>query len=302
VKTLERILKRANKALHATQPQEEAQTTPTRPRIGLALGGGFARGLAHIGVLKALEDAGIEINYLAGTSVGAVIAAAYSAGMSTQEMREIAALLKFSDFARYTISKLGFCSNDRMAVALSKLLKKKTFEELRIPLAVTATDFQTGEGVAFTSGSLVEPIRASCAYPGMFLPVEIDGRLLVDGLLAHVVPTEPLKTMGADRIIGVYLNTRWNSKGGPRHVFEVIGQCFSIAQDKMCPLWKADADLALDLDVSDYAYDRFDRCTDLICVGETAMKQQIDVVKSWFAATQKADKTSPAMAPKIVPA
>src|SRR5947209_7001546 len=148
-----------------------------RPRVGVALGGGFARGMAHVGVLKALEDEGIPIDYIAGTSVGAVIAAMYASGVSTKEMSELAALVRFKDFARWTVSRFGFCSNDRMGPFLAKLLKCKTFEELRVPLAVVATDFVTGDPVVFQSGSLVDAIRASCAYPGMFLPVNVNGRL-----------------------------------------------------------------------------------------------------------------------------
>ena len=114
---------------------------------------------------------------------------------------------------------------------LKSILKVKTFEELRLPLAVTATDLSTGEGVVFHSGPLVEPVRASCAYPGMFLPVNIRGRWLVDGMLAYAVPTKPLVEMGASRVLAVHLKGRWTNGSAPRHLFDVIGQCFAIAQD-----------------------------------------------------------------------
>jgi predicted acylesterase/phospholipase RssA len=110
--------------------------------------------------------------------------------------------VRFKDFARWTLSRYGFASNERMIKFLSSILKVKTFEDLQIPLAVTATDFSTGAGVVFHSGPLVDPVRASCAYPGMFLPVKIRGRLLVDGMLAHAVPTVPLREMGAQTRAG----------------------------------------------------------------------------------------------------
>src|SRR5581483_8839837 len=175
-------------------PQRPNSQAPT---LGLALGGGFARGMAHIGVIKVLEEEGIPISFIAGTSVGALVGAVYSSGMTPQEMQEIACLIRFKDFARWTVSRLGFATNDRMTGLLERMLKVRTFEECRIPLAVTATDFISGDPVIFTSGKLIDPVRASCAYPGMFLPVNVNGRLMVDGMLAHTVPSTPLRALGA---------------------------------------------------------------------------------------------------------
>ncbi len=253
------------------------------PRIGLALGGGFARGLAHVGILKVFEEERIPIDFIAGTSVGAMIGAIYCSGVSAKEMEEIAGLVRFRDFARWTVSRYGFASNDRMTAMLSKLLKVKTFEELRIPLAVTATDFLTGEGVVFQSGPLIDPVRASCAYPGMFLPVNINGQLLVDGLLAHAVPTAPARLAGCDRVVGVYLRSNMmDGLAGPRHVFDVVGQCFSIAQAKMSEIWKKDADLVLEPDVTGFAYDCFDRCKDLVKIGEKVAREAMPHIRKWF--------------------
>ncbi len=246
--------------------------SPRRLKLGIALGGGFARGLAHIGVLKVLEQEMIPVDLIAGTSVGAIIGACYCAGMSADELEEVARMARFSDFARWTLSRYGFCSNDRMTRFCARVLKVCSFEELKIPLAITATDFQTGEAVVFTEGPLVDPIRASCAYPGMFLPVEIDGRSYIDGMLAYAVPTTPLRTMGAERVLGVYLSAHWTQERAPRHFFEVIGQCFSIAQARMCDLWKRDADLVLEPDVNGYSYDCFDRAKELIAVGENSVR------------------------------
>src|SRR4051812_905556 len=183
-----------------------SETRPM-PSIGLALGGGFARGIVHIGVLKVLEEENIPISYIAGTSVGALIGAAYCSGVTTEELDSVATRVRFRDLARWTLSRYGFATNHRMIGFLNKLLKVKTFEELRIPLAVTATDFNSGEGVVFRTGSLVDPVRASCAYPGVFLPVTIDGRMLVDGMLAHSLPTRPVREMGADRVLAVSLKS-----------------------------------------------------------------------------------------------
>src|SRR6201988_3645022 len=188
------------------------ETGPGTPGIGIALGGGFARGIAHVGVLKVLEEEKILIDFIAGTSVGALIGAAYCSGVTSAELEVIARRVRFKTFARWTLSRHGFATNQRMIGFLQSILKVKSFEELRIPLAVTATDLSTGEGVVFHSGPLVEPVRASCAYPGMFLPVNIRGRWLVDGILAHAVPTHPLRDMGADRVLAVHLKGCWTRR------------------------------------------------------------------------------------------
>jgi NTE family protein len=257
-------------------------TAPAKIRVGVALGGGFARGLAHIGVLKVLEEENIPVDLIAGTSVGSVIGAAYASGISAKELEEISALVRFKDFSRWTFSRFGIFNNDKMAVFLRKVLRCKTFEELRIPLAVAATDVVTGEAVVFTSGELIDPVRASCAYPGIFLPVNVNGRLLVDGLLAHSVPTVPLRKMGADRVIGVSLSASWVKKQGPRHVFDVIGQCFSIAQDNMCGVWKSAADLVLEPAIGEFSYDDFVRAPELIKTGEVAARAALPQIRSWF--------------------
>jgi NTE family protein len=268
------------------------------PAIGLALGGGFARGIAHVGVLKVLEEEGIPIRVVTGTSVGALIGASYCSGLCATELEEVARSVRFTSFARWTLSRYGFASNDRMVAFLARTLRVRTFEELRIPLGVTATDFNTGEGVIFHSGPIVDPVRASCAYPGMFLPVNIRGRWLVDGMLSHPVPTRPLREMGADRVLAVHLKGQWSKNGAPRHLFDVIGQSFAIAQDKMSTVWKGAADLIIEPDVAGFAYDDFKRAAELVHAGEVAMRQALPEVRKWLespAAAGAPVKTHPAV-------
>jgi len=281
VKSLGKIIRSMQalgRELSGKGPQEQQRV----PAIGLALGGGFARGIAHIGVLKVLEEEGIPVSVVTGTSVGALIGAAYCSGLSLEELEHVAHSVRFTTFARWTLSRYGFASNDRMVSFLARTLKVKTFEELRIPLGVSATDFNTGEGVVFHSGPLIDPIRASCAYPGMFLPVEIRGRYLVDGMLSHPVPTRPLREMGAERVLAVHLKGTWSKGGAPRHLFDVIGQSFAIAQDAMSSLWRSAADLVIEPDVAGFAYDDFKRADDLMHVGEVAMREALPAVRKWL--------------------
>ncbi len=284
VKSLGKIIRTVQAFGRELSRKTVPAVAPRAPSIGVALGGGFARGIAHIGVLKVLEEEGIPIRVVTGTSVGALIGACYCSGLSLTEMQDVAHSVRFTTFARWTLSRFGFASNDRMVTFLTRTLKCKTFEDLRIPLGVTATDFNTGEGVVFHSGSIVDPVRASCAYPGMFLPVEIRGRYLIDGMLSHPVPTRPLREMGADRVLAVHLKGTWSAGGPPRHLFDVIGQSFAIAQDAMSSQWRGAADVVIEPDVAGFAYDDFKRADDLIRAGEVAMRKALPEVRKWLAA------------------
>src|SRR5580704_1813621 len=153
----------------------------TRPKVGVALGGGFARGIAHIGVLRVLEAYGIPVDVICGTSVGALVAATYASGTSLGEMERQGAETRFSDFGRWTLSRMGMASNERLEFYLHKFTTKHLFREMKIPLSIVATDLLSGQSVYFTEGEIGPALRASCAYPGLFLPVECNGRTLVDG-------------------------------------------------------------------------------------------------------------------------
>lgn len=285
VKTLGKII-RSVQAFGRELSRKPSSVSAQAPAIGVALGGGFARGIAHIGVLKVLEEEGIPVRAVTGTSVGALIGACYCSGLTLEEMEEVAHNTRFTTFARWTLSRFGFASNDRMIAFLTRTLKAKTFEELRIPLGVTATDFNTGQGVLFSSGPIIDPVRASCAYPGMFLPVQLGGRYMVDGMLSHPVPSRPLREMGVDRVIGVHLKGTWSNGGAPRHLFDVIGQSFAIAQDAMSSLWRDAADVVLEPDVAGFAYDDFKRADELIRAGEIAMRNALPTVRKWFEAPE----------------
>jgi len=177
-----------------------------RVKIGVALGGGFARGIAHVGVLRSLEKLGIPIHAIAGVSAGSIAAALYASGVSTDEIELAARRMKFSDVARWTISRTGLVESERMTTFLSRHLKFRRFEEMPIPLTVVATDLVSGKPVVFRdAGDVVLPIRSSCAYPGLFTPIRYNGYCLVDGMVSMEVPTRPLRDMGCTHVIAVWL-------------------------------------------------------------------------------------------------
>ncbi len=293
---LRRIV-RSVRALSSGLNPISVPSSDTPASIGLGLGGGFARGIAHIGVLKVLEAENIPISFVAGTSVGALIGAAYCSGVSPSELEELATRVRFRDLARWTVSRYGFATNLRMLSFLNRILKVKTFEELRIPLAVTATDLASGEGVLFRSGPLADPVRASCAYPGVFLPVTVNGRVLVDGMLAHSLPSQPVRDMGAERVIAVNLKSTWSNADGPRHIFDVIGQCFSIAQDMNCTRARACADLVIEPDVTGYRYDDFEHSAELVRIGEDTARIALPQILGWLEVTAPIPTATPKTKP-----
>ena len=178
-----------------------------KPKVALVLGSGAARGLAHIGVLKVLEEKKIPISMVAGTSMGALIAGAYAAGLGAKQMEEIACETNWLRVAKLffprRLQREGLLDGRRIEEFLIALIGEQKIEELKIPFAAVATDIWTGEEIVLKSGSLVKAIRASISFPFVFAPVQIDGRFLVDGGVVNPVPVNVAKDMGADFIIAV---------------------------------------------------------------------------------------------------
>lgn len=269
------------------------------PVIGLALGGGFARGTAHVGVLKVLEEQRIPIHMIAGTSVGALIGGSYASGTTVAEMEAMAKSIKFHDFARWTVSRLGLASNERMEQFIRRCFKKTAFEELSIPLAVTATDIVTGEQVVFRSGDLINPVRASCAYPALFLPVRIGGQTLIDGAFSCPVPVAPLIEMGATHVIAVHLVCNPFPSRVPKNVFQMVGHCFALLQTRAGTEWRQLATCVVEPRVAGIPWDGFESAPELIAAGEQAMRAMLPKVEAWFRPAIKSalkDRLTPASA------
>jgi NTE family protein len=250
-----------------------------RPKVGVALGGGFARGIAHIGILRVLQDHEIPIDFIAGTSVGALIATAYASGTSLDEMARQGIATRFSDFGRWTISRMGMASNERLEVFLARFTKARHFDEMKVPLAIVATDIITGKSVHFTEGDLGTPLRASCAYPGLFLPVEYRGHVLVDGFLTESVPAMAVRKMGAELVIAVHLEPGLISSK-PRNTIEVISRSFSIIQSITTQPWREQTDVLLEPNVHHVLWDEFSKTPQLIAAGEDAAHAALPEIKA----------------------
>jgi NTE family protein len=239
-----------------------------KPRVGVALGGGFARGIAHLGVLHALEQNGIPIDSIVGTSAGALAGVAFASGLPFDEVVRRAADIKFGNFGQWRFSWMGLASNERLESYPERFLGVKTFEELTYPLTMAATDLMTGVAVYYSHGPLGPPLRASCAYPALFQPVEYEGRLLVDGFVAAAVPVDGARKMGAEVVISVVLEAE--SAQRPRTVIDVIGRSFSIVRLQADMAWEGKSDVVISPKVREFAWDDFVKTPQLVAAGEEA--------------------------------
>jgi len=272
------------------------------PRIGLALGGGFARGIAHAGVLKIFERHGIPIHCITGVSAGSIVAAAYASGAPPDEIASAACAMRFADVARWSLSRMGFVVSKRMTPFLARLLKHYRFEEMGIPLGVVATDLCTGEPVSFRdAGDVFLPIRASCSYPGLFQPVHSDGRVLVDGAMSIEIPALLARELGATHVVSVHLPAP-SCRRPPADVFQVIRRCFQIMQIRTEDGWRQASDLVITPDLRAIEWDGFESGPELVKAGEAAALAVMPRIESWFSEASGLSQSFPTASASFEPA
>ena len=203
--------------------------------LGLALGAGGTRGIAHIGFLKALEEEGIRPDYIAGSSMGSVVGACFANGMTCDQMKNIALQLKTSDIldvSLISLNKLGLLKCVKVRNLLFELLGYTTFEQLNLPFCCVAVDLKSGKLQCFSSGNLVNAVLASSAMPTVFRPVQIDDMLLVDGGVLCRVPVKEVKKMGADVVVAVDVLGETENVGKISHFISLITRVYDIMDAK----------------------------------------------------------------------
>jgi NTE family protein len=253
-----------------------------RPKVGLALGGGFARGIAHIGVLRVFEEHRVPVDFIAGTSVGALVAASYASGTSLDLMERQGSETHFRDFGRWTLSRMGMATNDRLEHYLHKFTSARDFSEMKIPLGIVATDLVTGKSVHFTDGEIGPALRASCAYPGLFMPIEYRGHVLADGFLTEAAPAMSVRELGAQLVISVYLDPGLLDEK-PRNTIEIISRSFSIIQTHLVQPWRAATDILIEPDVHNVLWYEFEKTPQLVAAGEAAARAALPKIKAILA-------------------
>jgi NTE family protein len=259
-----------------------------RLKIGLALGSGGAKGLSHIGIIKTLEKHGIPIDAIAGTSIGAVIGAYYAAHKDSKKLEEVAVTFyKKKGFALFDPTMQGgLIRGQKIEVLLSEMLKDVSFDSLKIPFTAVATDVNTAEPVIIKSGDLVKALRASISVPGFFQPVWQEKKLLADGGLSNPVPVEIVRSMGADIVIGVNLDTVYIDKPFtklpslatiPLHSVNILRHHLALHSAKTADIVITPKTLQVGLIGWKYFFDRR-KAEELIAFGEEAAEMHIPAI------------------------
>ncbi|MBU1701985.1 MAG: patatin-like phospholipase family protein [Candidatus Eisenbacteria bacterium] len=198
--------------------------------LGLALSGGVARSIVHVGVLKVFKAEGIPIDAIAGTSGGSIAAVLYAAGLPVTDMAALAGKLSWRELAHLSPKRLGFLSTAPIRQFIEKWIGNPSFEDLKIPCAVVATDMTTFAAHVFNSGPILPAVEASCAIPHLFSPVKIDGKIYLDGGVVNFLPVECLSSMGAEMTVGVSTIKDPPRGGEPRHLVELMAQFSGLVQ------------------------------------------------------------------------
>ena len=260
-----------------------SETHPlNRPRIGLALSGGAARGIAHVGVLRALEENAIPIDAIAGASAGALVGGSYATGMTIPQLEEMSRKFRWRHTARLSFSRLGLQSNARMETFLRARLPVTRFEDLKIPFAAMVTDLRNGTPIVLRdTGDLPFAIRASACVPALYVPCrDGEGRLLVDGGLVANLPVRYTRDLGADIVIAVDVGADGaRFMEFPRTALGVLTQTFVAVERIVSNQESANADLIIVPRVGHIRWDETRRAEELLKIGYDAALESIEDIK-----------------------
>jgi NTE family protein len=245
-----------------------------QPKIGLALGGGSSKGLAHIGVIKILEENNIPIHFIAGSSIGAIVGGCYATGLSVRKMEEITLATNWRKLFSLVDPRLkqGLIGGRKIQAFIETYVGGKKFEDCKIPFAAVATDLKTGEAVILNKGEITQAIRASISLPLIFTPVEMGGRTLIDGGLSMPVPVKVVKSMGADIVIAVNLNKYYCDKKPKSNWYDITNNSLNILRYHLASSNISNADVVIEINVGKNSWYRFDSGQDKIVTGEKATK------------------------------
>jgi NTE family protein len=267
----------------AAPPQPPPPPPPRRPRIGLALGGGAARGFAHIGVIQALEESGLAPDLVAGTSAGSLVAALYASGKSGNELAALADTMDETAFADWAYPGRGLIRGEALARFVRDKTGNRQIEQMKIPLGIAATDLDSGDGILFQRGDTGTAVRASSAVPAVFQPVKIGAREYVDGGLSAPVPVHHARAMGAEFVIAVDISAV--PQGNPTSdLARMLMQTFSIMGRSIKGYELRDADLVLVPKLSGVAGTDFSGRKQSIRAGREATLAQIAELRERLAA------------------
>lgn len=242
-----------------------------KKKLGLVLGGGVARGIAHIGVLKVFDQYKVPFSCIAATSSGSLVGAAYAAGLEIRLIEEIALRISWGRILKVAFFRPGFISGEAIEELLIKYIGDKTFADLKIPFACVATDLKTGEAVTINRGRVTRAVAASSAFPGIFAPEEINHHFLVDGGIANNLPVDVAQKMGANYIVAVDVVPSKAVHHFPKDPFQSFGRSLDLILHKLSQEQREKADLLIDPKIEeDIWHLDLNKAKRLIKAGETA--------------------------------
>jgi len=271
---------------HADVKPVAPPPTPAKIRIGLALGGGAAKGFAHIGVIKMLEASGIHPDVVAGTSAGSVVGALYASGMDAFTLQEQAFSLDEAKIRDVGFFGGGLVKGELLEDYVNTLVNKRPIQGLSLPFAAVATNLQTGDRAVFVSGNTGQAVRASSSIPGVFQPTDINGVPYVDGGVVSPVPVDAARQLGADIVIAVDISAK-ASRTRPEGMMGVVGQSITIMGQKLGEQELARADVVIRPKVGQIGPTDFDAKNMAILEGERAALAAIPAIKAAIAAKQE---------------
>ncbi len=252
-----------------------------KPKIGLALSGGAARGFAHLGVVKVLQDNNIPIDFIAGTSAGSLVGGGIAAGLTVEELLKTSENLSWFKIGKLSLSLLGLQSNEPLEKFVLENYRCQNIEDLQIPFAAVATDLDTGEAVIFEKGNLGFAIRASCNIPTIYTPIQDGERRLVDGGLAMIIPSEVVKKMGADIVIAVDTNAAVPKIiQKPNNAISVLLQTIFLLLRGLTKPNLEHADLVISPDLGNFRFDEIGKAKEMMKIGEEATLAKLDEIKA----------------------
>lgn len=255
-------------------------------KIGLALSGGSALGIAHIGVIKALRENNIPIDFVSGTSAGAIVAALLAFDVSLDKMIEASENLSWKKISKFGYSRMGWNSNEPIGEKIEKIIGKEKIENAKIPLAIVATEIDTGEEIVFKKGSVAKAIMASTCIPGFYVPVEIKKRRFVDGGLVENLPLSPLKKMGAEIRIGVDLEV-WRKFRKTKNALDVIKSSYLILMKPQALFIDKNSEIIIEPHLENFRSSDFDKSEKIMQAGYKAAKLMIPEIKKQMKKTDK---------------
>lgn len=250
-----------------------------RPKVGLALGAGAARGLAHLGVLEVLDREKIPIDFVAGTSAGAIMGGVYAAGGDVARTQSLACALDWDHLVKLVLPRLGFVRADQLLELIRLLTKGKTFAELQTPFAAVAVDIERGEEVILEEGPVAEAILASASVPGVFEPQRRNGRLLVDGGLLNQVPSDVVRRHGVDVVIAVDVGSE-EPLIPVKNILDVLNQSFEIMQREIARYKASDpADVLIRPELGRLSGYRLEAAPSIIEAGRVAARAALPAIR-----------------------